>query len=96
MLFLPNYDDFCASSEGLLANNTLRTRDTERRRGGGAGKLAYERNHRWNKNRLCSKTCGIDTIVKNPRKNYSEIQSELFIMTGWQLKRTGSHPEKKS
>ncbi len=36
-----------------------------------------------NKNRLCSKTCGIDKIVKKSKeKNYSEIQSELFIMTG--------------
>ena len=36
-----------------------------------------------NKNRLCSKTCGIDNIVKNSKeKNYSEILSELFIMSG--------------
>ncbi len=36
-----------------------------------------------NKNRLCSKTCGIDNIVKNSKeKNYSEILSELYIMSG--------------
>ncbi len=36
-----------------------------------------------NKNRLCSKTCGIDNIVKNSKeKKYSEILSELYIMSG--------------
>ncbi len=40
-------------------------------------------NQELNKNRLCSKTCGIDNIVKKSKeKNCSEIQSELFIMTG--------------
>ena len=51
-----------------------------------------------NKNRLCSKTCGIDNInivKKSKEKNYSEIQSELFYYD-WQLKQTGSHPKEKT
>ncbi len=36
----------------------------------------------YNKNRLCSKTCGIDNMVKNSKEKTTLIQSELFIMTG--------------
>ncbi len=49
-----------------------------------------------NKNRLCSKTCGIDKIVKKIQGKILPRDPIWTFYYDWQLKRTGSHPEEKS